>query len=100
LRETLEGLLKRTRNPEKRAKHEAALECPPFPMALDYLWRIFNRLNARRGSNGFGPNAITWADIDAFIKHSKIDLAPWEIEVIEMLDDLYRADPTKKKETE
>lgn len=60
-------------------------------MALNYLWRAFQRLHTRRGSNGFGPNPISWPEIDAFVRHSKFELAPWEIEIIETLDDLYRA---------
>ncbi len=63
---------------------------PPFPRVLAYLWRVFIRLHSRRGSNGFGANPITFADIEAFIRLSGTRLVPWEVEVIEELDNLYR----------
>jgi hypothetical protein len=67
---------------------------------LDYLWRAFHRLSGRRGSNGFGPSPISWADIDAFVRYSKMRLAPWEVEIIEMLDDLWRNEQAKAMQPE
>ena len=67
-------------------------------MAGLHLWRIFHRLNARRGSNGFGINPISWGEIDAFVRTSGITLAPWEVEIVEMLDDLFRIEQSKKKD--
>lgn len=66
-----------------------------MPAELAYLWRTFLRLSARRGSNGFGANAIGWTDIDAFCRLSGFRLAPWEVEVIEDLDDLWRSEQAK-----
>jgi hypothetical protein len=97
-REVLEGLLSRTSNPERRAEREAELACPPFPQPLAYIWIAFVRLSARRGSNGFSFNPISWPDIDAFVRHSGMRLAPWEIRLIEELDDLFRAEHAKPKE--
>lgn len=87
-RATLEGLLARTNNPKKIAYYEAELACPPFPPELAYLWRTYHRLRRRVGSNGFAPNPISWMDIDAFCRHARMHLTPWEIETIEMLDDI------------
>jgi hypothetical protein len=92
-------LLKRTRDPMRRAEREKELECPPFPLALEYIWRIFKRLARRRTSNGFGSNPITWSDIAAFEVHSKFPLKPWEIEIIEDLDDLDRAEQARSQST-
>lgn len=64
---------------------------PPIPKALVYLWRAFHRLSRRRGGNGIGANPISWSEIDAFVRNTRIRLAPWEIEVIEALDDLFLA---------
>lgn len=61
---------------------------PPLPLALGYLWRAYNRLRRRKGS-GFGPGPIEWPDIDAFLRLSGFALAPWEIEVIEEIDDVF-----------
>ncbi len=94
----IEGLLERTRNEGRRAELEAEIECPPFPLELTYLWNAFCRLSARRGSNGFSAVPISWSDIDAFLRHSGISLAPFEIRIIEDLDDLFRAEQSKPKE--
>jgi hypothetical protein len=93
----LEGLIARTRNPERLAEREAELECPPFPEALAYIWSAFCRLSARR-SVGFSINPISWPDIDAFVRHSKMPLAPWEIRLIEELDDLFRQEHSKPRD--
>lgn len=97
-RETLEGLIFRTRDPAKRAEREADLACPPFPDALGHVWAAFCRLSARRGSNGFSINPISWPDIDAYVRHSKMPLAPWEIRIIEELDDLFRQEHSKPRD--
>jgi hypothetical protein len=93
-REMLEGLIERSRSPERISFYEAELAVPPMPMELGYLWRAFNRIRHRKG-NGFGPCPIEWPDIDAFVRNSRFCLAPWEIEVIEELDDLYMAEQAK-----
>lgn len=82
-------MLERTRRPDRRAELEEELAGAPFPAELFYLWRIYNRLRRHQGSSGFGPLPIGWPEIDAFIRNSKFALAPWEIEVIEDLDDLF-----------
>lgn len=99
-RETLEGLLSRARRPEKIAEYEAELATPPLPPELAYLWRIFGRLSARRGSNGFGANPIGWAEIDAFARLTGTRLEPWECETLEMLDDLFRSEQAKSARPE
>lgn len=57
-------------------------------MALAYLWQAYHRLRRRKGG-GMGPGPIEWPDIDAFLRLSGVSLVPWEIEVIEELDDLF-----------
>lgn len=88
-------MLERTQAEDRIAFYEAELACPPMPAALGYLWAAFLRLHRRRGSNGFGPNPITWPDIDSFSRHAQMKFAPWEIEIIEDLDDIYRSEQAK-----
>lgn len=88
MREVYEGLLARSRRDEKIAEYQAALSCPPLPPALGYLWKSYRRLRRRKG-DGFGRSPIEWPDIDAFLRHSGASLAPWEIEIIEDIDDLF-----------
>lgn len=62
---------------------------PPFPAALAYLWRAYLRLRRRCGSGFSGPQPVGWTEIYAFAQLSGIVLAPWEIDLIEAVDDLY-----------
>jgi hypothetical protein len=87
-REVLQGLLRRAKTPERRAKLEAELEQPPFPDPLAYLWNAFIRLSNRRPV-GFAEGLIPWSEMDAFQRVSGLRLTPWEIRVIEMLDAMF-----------
>lgn len=93
----LQGLIDRAKSPVKLAEYQADIYCPPAPQALYYLWTAFNRLRRRKGSNGFGASPIGWPDIDAFVRNTKCELAPWEVEIIEDLDDLFLMDHTKSQ---
>ncbi|TIM07717.1 MAG: hypothetical protein E5Y62_18805 [Mesorhizobium sp.] len=86
--------MKRARKPEKIAEYEAELAVPPFPVPLAYLWRAFWRLRRRKGAGISGREPIEWSDLTAFLALTKSTLTPWEVEVIEDLDDLYRAATT------
>jgi len=90
-------LLKRARKPERKAELQAELLVPPFPDVLTYLWVAFRRLGSRRGSSGFAIDPIGWPDIDAFVRHSGVRLAPWEVRLIEELDDLFRIEQARKE---
>lgn len=74
--------------PHKRAEYQARLDCPPLPPALAYLLTIYRRIR-RRKAGSFGVQPIEWPDIDAFLRRSGAEIAPWEMEVLEDLDDLY-----------
>jgi hypothetical protein len=88
-RDTLEGLVKRTRRNEKRAEYEEELWMPEFPMAAMYLWRAYHRMRGRKGGNGFGVSPLEWSDIEAFNRMSGMRLLPWEVTMIEKMDDLW-----------
>lgn len=61
---------------------------PDFPQSCSYVWFYFIRLNSRRGSNGFGPSALSFSEIKAFCELEGIHLESWELEAILRLDDL------------
>lgn len=82
---------------ERRAELEAQLHLPPRPPAVDYLWSIYWRLRRRNGGNGFGATPVSWQEIDAYLRHARIVLAPWEVEIVEGLDDAYLASKAKRK---
>lgn len=65
------------------------METPPFPKALTYLWQTYIRLRRRTPVGMSGPQPITWSDIDAFVRRTGHHLAPWEIVMIETIDDIF-----------
>jgi hypothetical protein len=46
-------------------------------------------LRRRKAASGFGIPALEWPDIDAFLRHSGVSLSPWEIAVVEAIDDAF-----------
>lgn len=88
-RETLEQLIERTKNEKRRAEYEAQLAVPPMPKALAYLYAIYWRIRRRKGGTGFGISPIELPDIASFMEMAGTKLAPWEVAIIETLDDLF-----------
>lgn len=87
----MQGKLKRARSDEKQREIEAELAMPPFPDAVGYLWTAYWRIRSRRGGNGWGANPIEWGDIADFVRLSGMHLVPWEVAIIEALDDAWLA---------
>jgi hypothetical protein len=54
-----------------------------------YLWNAYQRIRRRTGGNGFGVSPIEWRDIDAFSRLSGMAFAPWEVVMLERLDDAF-----------
>lgn len=65
-------------------------EGPEMPLELTYLWRWFQELSATRGSNGFGPNPITYTEIDTWARLTGTIIRPMEVRLIMTLDGLFR----------
>ena len=76
---------------------QADLDVPPLPSALFYLWRAFTRMRRRKGFGVSGIEPLGHLDIVAFIQLSGQQLAPWEVAIIEDLDDLLLAAPTEEQ---
>ena len=74
---------------------EDELQSASLPAALTPLWNIYQRLRRRAGGSGFGPNPVSWPAIEAFQRVIHRSLAPWEIELIEMIDDLFLAEAAR-----
>jgi hypothetical protein len=60
--------------------------CPPC-MAL--VWNWFQDLSARRTGNGYGPNPLSFTEIDTWARLSGITLTPFELQAIVALDAHY-----------
>lgn len=65
------------------------LDAPALPAGCEELWRVFNELHSCRGSNGFGPNRITYGDIDSFQRVTGTKLSAWEMAAIRKADVAY-----------
>lgn len=85
----MEGLIARARTDERREKLEGELQLPHLPPSVAHLWEMYFRIRRRKGSNGFGPVPIEWPDIDAFIRVSGTSVRPWEVRIVEAIDDAY-----------
>ncbi len=68
------------------------LDAPRCPEGCSELWAIFRELHSCRGSSGFGPLKITFADLDAYQRVSGTRLAPWELDAIRRADNAFLKD--------
>ena len=51
---------------------------PPFPAALGYLWGWFCEISSGLPINGMCVPRVAWADIEAWSRVMRIEVAPWE----------------------
>lgn len=65
------------------------LDGPEFPELLAHIWNVFLQLHTSRPAGGVGPGAITESEMRAWMQNHRVDLLPWECEVIKMLDNVY-----------
>ena len=63
-------------------------DAPRCPDALTYLWSLFVRLRARC-TPSMGVARILYTDFAAFMQVTGQRLSPWEIGVLERVDDAY-----------
>lgn len=69
---------------------------PTLPPGAVHLWNSFVQLSNARGGNGFGPNPISFAELDAYSRLTAQAFDPWEIEAIRALDDAYLTEAAKE----
>lgn len=72
-------------------------EPPEPPTEGLHLWHWFLELSGARTSNGFGPNPISWNEIDAFNRLNGLRLTPWEAETLRRMDMAYLAIHTENE---
>lgn len=93
LREKLEHI------EETTGKRPRELDGPGFPESGAYLWNWFSELSNSRGSSGFGPNPISFLEIDAWSRMMHTKIWPHEIKIIQALDRVYISTYASKKES-
>ena len=69
-------------------KKEAVPDLKPPPATL-HVWRAFQDLHAARTSSGFAPNPIIYSEIRAWSSLMRWPLAPWEVEALCAVDQVY-----------
>jgi hypothetical protein len=67
-----------------------ALDGSEIPLELAYLWGWFQELSATRGSNGWGPNPITYTEVATWARLTGTIIRPMEVRLIMTLDGLFR----------
>lgn len=70
-----------------QAELDAAAAADAGPAA--YLWDWFMELHAARGSNGFGPSPIGFADLAAWAQLTKRAPTAFEVMALRALDHAY-----------
>ena len=70
---------------------QALLDAPALPEGCEELWRVFRELSDCRAWP-FGPQRITFADIDSFQRVTGIVLKPWELKAVRRADKAFLAE--------
>lgn len=68
---------------------EMLATAPAIPEGAGKLWQDFLQLHGSRGSTGWGPMRITFADMQAWQVLTGSMLKPWEVDLIRKADDLW-----------
>lgn len=62
---------------------------PDLPPLLGHIWAMYTALDCARTGNGFGPNPISYSEMDAYARLSGVTLATWEVNALKRLDLAY-----------
>ncbi len=62
---------------------------PEIPWAGKRIWSIFLDLNATRGSNGWGPNPISYSEIEAWSRLHREPVRQHELDILRAMDAAY-----------
>lgn len=73
------------------------LDIPPLAAPVAHIWDWFLELHAARGGNGFGPNAIGWREIQAWLDLTGTLARPPEIQAIMAIDRAWLADQAEQQ---
>lgn len=81
----------------RTGKREEALDADPCPEPVRYLWQAFCEISATRGNNGFGPNPLSWSEIEAWARLDGRILFQFERTALLMLDRVFLEMAGKKE---
>lgn len=99
MRDHLDQLVKQTgKNPEALGITSAEKELDgEIPFAGEFLWSWFWELHQGRGNNGFGPNPLSWTEMEAWSQITKIQLTPFEALTFRAMDNAFLAALNRKQ---
>ena len=99
-RDNLESAQSQIKNlPGWKGKKVIVPDAPPFPLALNYLWRYFIEHSMGVSQNGMGPALVTWEGLRAWCELMRITLEPWEsLALVRLGQCRARVDSEKKPE--
>ena len=72
------------------------LEEPDIPAGWEVFWEWFWELSSGRGHTGFGPQPLSWQDMEAWARISGIELQPWQALVFRAMDQAWLAAVAKR----
>lgn len=75
------------------------MRVPPCPPHGKYLWNAYRALRNRKAGGLNGANPVEWQDVAAFVRLSGQRFAPWEINIICDIDDVYLTVTNKEEAT-
>jgi hypothetical protein len=87
---------RQTRETPPELTELTAVRCP---VLIEYLWRGFLELCSARGSGGFGPEPLSYFEIESWARMTRRTLTGWQVRVLKMLDAVYlshQAEQAKK----
>jgi hypothetical protein len=64
-------------------------DAPEVPIAGQRVWGLFLALNMARTGNGFGPNPLGNAEIEAYARMAREPIRPFEFEMLRALDGVF-----------
>jgi hypothetical protein len=64
----------------------AELELPAIPFGCLGLWNTFIELHNARQNTGLGMGALSLGDLVAWQALHRVELNPWEVETLQILD--------------
>jgi hypothetical protein len=62
---------------------------PPLPPPMLQIWRWFMELGQGRSSNGMGPNALSFMEINAWLQLRRIRIGQYELACLRDLDMIF-----------
>ncbi|MBY0431698.1 MAG: hypothetical protein K2Q10_10910 [Rhodospirillales bacterium] len=62
---------------------------PDLPPQVEHLWSWYAELESGRGGSGFGPQPLSYADIDAWARLMSVRPSPWEVLALRRIDILW-----------